>query len=131
MQITITVADKIVKSAIENALENNLYDQFDAGILKAAKLPKMSAMVKEIFADAKFQKDLTKHLTQVAVGSIEDSIYDDLSYEIDLPLLSDLIAKCDAVTEEEQAAWRAEQEARSIRQMIETLEHAGYKLVKA
>jgi hypothetical protein len=130
MQITVTVADKIVKTAIENALETAL-QQYDAGIIKAAKLPKITAMVKEIFADAKFQKDLTKHLTQVAVGAIEDCIYDDLGYEIELPLLGDLIAKCDAVTEEEQADWRAEQEARSIRQMIATLEHAGYKLVKA
>ena len=131
MQITITFADKIVKTAIENALENNLYEQYDADIIKAAKLPKMSAMVKEIFADAKFQKDLTKHLTQVAVGAIEDCIYDDLSYEIELPLLNDLIDKCDAVTQEEQAALLEEQEAREVTRMVEALERAGFKISKA
>jgi hypothetical protein len=131
MQITITVADKIVKTAIENALENNLYDQYDADIIKAAKLPKMATVVKEIFNDAKFQKDLTKHLTQVAVGSIEDCVYDDLCYEIELPLLDDLISKCDAVTQEEQAAYLQEQEAKEVERMVKTLERAGYKLVKA
>jgi len=131
MQITVTVADKIIKTAIGQAIEYQVYEQYDEDIVKAAKLPKTSELIKEIFADAKFQKDLTKHLTRVAVEAVEDCAYQDLSDEIDLPLLDSLKDKLDTVTQEQQAAYLQEREAQEVKRMIETLERAGYKLVKA
>jgi hypothetical protein len=54
-----------------------------------------------------------------------------LSYEIDLPLLDSLKDKLDTITDEEQEAFMKEREAKEVKRMVETLERAGYKLVKA
>jgi predicted ribosome quality control (RQC) complex YloA/Tae2 family protein len=67
----------------------------------------------------------------VAVEAVEDCAYQDLSDEIDLPLLDSLKDKLDTVTQEQQAAYLQEREAQEVKRMIETLERAGYKLVKA
>ena len=131
MQITITIKDKVIKSAIENAIDNNLFEYFDSATVKAAKLPKMSAIVKQVMADAKFQKDLTKRLQEAAECAVEDNIYDDVGYEIEIPFLNDLIDKCESVTAEAEQAAEAEREAEEVTRMVKTLERAGFKIVKA
>ena len=131
MQITITVKDKIVKTAIENSLECNVFEYFDSATLKAAKLPKMATLVKAIFDDAKFQKDLTKVMVEAAEASIEDSIYDDLMYDIRLPLIDDLVEQCEKVSDETREKAEQEREAAEVARMVKTLERAGFKIVKA
>jgi hypothetical protein len=131
MQITITVKDKIVKTAIENALECNIFEYFDSATLKAAKLPKMATLVKAIFEDAKFQKELTKVMVEAAEASIEDSIYDDLMYDIRLPLIDDLVEQCEAVSEQAREEAEQAREAQEVERMVKTLERAGFKIVKA
>jgi hypothetical protein len=131
MQITITIKDKIVKTAIENALDCNLYEYFDTATIRAAKLPKMSTVVKDIFADAKFQKDLAKRIQETAELAVEECIYDDLTYEVELPFLNDLIEKCEGVTQEAEQAAEAEREAEEVKRMVKALERAGFKIEKA
>lgn len=131
MQITITVKDKIVKTAIENSLECNVFEYFDSATIKAAKLPKMATLVKAIFEDDKFQKELTKVMAKAAEASIEDCIYDDLMYDIRMPLIDDLIEQCEQVSEQTREQAEQEREAAEVARMVKTLERAGFKIVKA
>lgn len=131
MQITINIKDKVIKSAVENAIDNNLFEYFDSATLKAAKLPKMSAIVKQVMADEKFQKDLTKRMQEAAESVIEEYIYDDVGYEIEIPFLNELINKCEEVSEEAEKAAQAEREEEEVARMVKTLERAGFKIVKA
>jgi hypothetical protein len=131
MQITITIADKTIKNAIDNALDNNLYEYFDSATIKAANLPKRATVIKDIMADAKFQKAFAKRMVEAAESACEDSIWDDISYEVELPFLNDLIDKCESVTLEVEEAAQAEREAEEVKRMVKTLEKAGFKIVKA
>jgi len=130
MQITITIKDKIVKTAIENALECNLYDYFDSATIRAAKLPKMATVVKDIFNDAKFQKDIAKRLAETAEAAVEDCIYDDLTYEVELPFLTELIEQCESVTAEAEQEAEIAREAEEVKRMVKALERAGFKISK-
>jgi hypothetical protein len=131
MQITINIKDKIVKTAIENALDCNLYEYFDSATVRAAKLPKMATVVKDIFNDAKFQKDLAKRLAETAEAAIEECVYDDLTYEVQLPFLDDLITKCESVTAEAEREAEIAREAEEVERMVKALERAGFKISKA
>ncbi len=131
MQITINIKDKVIKSAVENAIDSNLFEYFDSATLKAAKLPKMSAIVKQVMADAKFQKDLAKRIQEAAECAVEDNIYDDVGYEIEIPFLNDLIDKCESVTAEAFEAQEQEREAEEVARMVKALERAGFKISKA
>jgi hypothetical protein len=131
MQITVTIKDKIIKSAVENALENELFEYFDSVTVKAAKLPKMATIVKQIMADAKFQKDLAKRMQEAAESIIEDTIYDDVGYEIEIPLLNELIEKVEAVSAEAQQEAEQAREAEEVKRMISILSKAGFKIEKA
>jgi hypothetical protein len=130
MQITVTLADKLIKSAITNTLDGEIYEYFNSAILKRAKLPKQSTLVNKIFADPKFQATLTKKLAAAAEAEIEDLIFD-LMYEINLPEVNGLIKQCHNVTEQVSEEIEAEQELENVKRMVMTLERAGYKVVKA
>jgi len=130
MQITVTLADKLIKSAITNTLDGEIYEYFNSAVLKRAKLPKQSTLVNKIFADPKFQATLTKKLAAAAEAEIEDLIFD-LMYEINLPEVNGLIKQCHNVTEQVSEEIEAEQEVENVKRMVMTLERAGYKVVKA
>jgi hypothetical protein len=130
MQITITVADKVIKSAISNTLDGSIYKYFDSATIKAAKLPKISALTKQIFEDPKFQAELTKQLQRIAETDIEDIIYNEM-YDLKLPGLDALVKQCEKVIEEREAELDAEREADEVKRMVKTLERAGFKIVKA
>jgi hypothetical protein len=129
MQITVTVPDKLIKTAITNTLDGEIYEYFDSAILKRAKLPKPSTLTNKIFADAKFQATLEKKLTAVAETEIEDLIFD-FMYEIKLPEVSELIQQCHRMVEQRGEEIEAEQEVENVKRMVKTLERAGYKITK-
>jgi len=130
MQITVTLADKLIKTAITNTLDGEIYEYFNSAILKRAKLPKQSTLTNRIFADPKFQATLTKKLQAAAYAEVEDLIFD-LMYEIKLPEVDALIKQCHNVTEQVSEEIEAEQEVENVKRMVMTLERAGYKVVKA
>jgi phosphoglycolate phosphatase-like HAD superfamily hydrolase len=98
-----------------------------------AKLPKISAKVNEIFDDAKFQAAVIKHLSKAAESMMEDSIYDELGYEmdIDLPGLTDMIEQCEQVYLQAREQEEVNREAEEVKRMVKTLEKAGFKIVKS
>jgi hypothetical protein len=130
MQITITIADKVIKSAIDNALDGSVYDYFDSATLKAAKIPKPAVAIKAIMADAKFQAELARRLTIEAESALEDVIYDEM-YEIKLPGLDAMLKACEAAYEARESLQQEQKEAAEVARMVKTLEKAGFKIVKA
>ena len=133
MQITFTVKDKLIKSAISEILDNEIYGNYDSATIKMANLPKISAKVNEIFDDAKFQAAVIKHLAKAAESIMEDSIYDEMGYEMDieLPGLPEMIKQCDRVCQQAQEQAQINREAEEVKRMVKTLEKAGFKIVKA
>jgi hypothetical protein len=130
MQITVTLADKLIKSAISNTLDGEIYEYFNSAVLKRAKLPKPSTLTNRIFADPKFQATLEKKLAAAAYAEVEDLIFD-LMYEIKLPEVDALIRQCHNTVEKLNDEVEAEQEVENVKRMVMTLERAGYKVVKA
>jgi energy-converting hydrogenase A subunit M len=131
MQITVTIKDTLIKSTIAEILDTELFQSYDPATLKAAKLPKAGTLVKDIFANEKFQQSLANQLIAEAETAIEDSLYSALAYDVDMPLLADMIEKIEAVTEQAQAAEEELREAEEVKRMVKTLEKAGFKIVKA
>ena len=131
MQITFTIKDKLVKSAISEVLDNEIYGNYDSATIKMAKLPKISAKVDEIFANEKFQAAMIKHLSKAAENMMEDSIYDELGFEVELPGVTDMVKECERVCEQAQEQEQINREAEEVKRMVKTLERAGFKIVKA
>jgi len=130
MQITFTIKDKIVKSAISEVLDTEIYGSYDSATIKLAKLPKISVKVNEIFANEKFQAALTKQLAEAAENMMEDSIYDEVGYEMNLPGVEDMINACDRVSAAAQEQEQINREAEEVKRMVKTLEKAGFKIVE-
>jgi dephospho-CoA kinase len=130
MQITVTVPDKLIKTAIANTLDGEIYEYFDSAILKRAKMPKQSTLTNRIFADAKFRAKLEKKLQEVAETEIEDLIFD-FMYEINLPEVSGLVQQCHRMVEQRGAEIEAEQEVENVHRMIKALEQVGFKVTPA
>lgn len=130
MQVTFTLSDKLIKSAISNALENEVYDYWDAAIIKAAALPKESTVVNEIFKDAKFQASLMKELIETAQNTVEDCIYD-LLPEIQISKIAELNKACEKAGDEISKAEQSKQEAAEVQRLVALLTKAGYKVTKA
>lgn len=130
MQITVTITDKVVKQAIDNALDGSVYDYFDSATLKAAKIPKAKVAVDTVFNDPKFQARLTKQLQEVAESAMEDEIYDAM-FDLELPGLDAMLKSCEAAYEAREEAQQEQKEAAEVARMVKTLEKAGFKIVKA
>jgi hypothetical protein len=64
---------------------------------------------------------------------MEDSIYDELGYEMDitLPGLTEMIEQCEQVCLQAQEQEKINREAEEVKRMVKTLEKAGFKIVKA
>jgi hypothetical protein len=130
MQITVTITDKAIKSAIDNALDGSIYDYYDSATLKAAKIPKAATAVKAVFDNPKFQATLTKQLQRIAESAMEDEIHDAM-WDIEMPGVSEMTEACEAAVTAHDEKWEQEREAAEVARMVKTLEKAGFKIVKA
>ena len=130
MQITVTITDKAIKSAIRNTLDNEVYENYDSAVLRAAKMPKLRTAVNAIFDNAKFQADLARRLTIEAESAMEDMIYDEM-YDINLPGVDAMTKACETAYEAREQSLQEQKEAAEVARMVKTLEKAGFKIVKA
>ena len=130
MQVTITIKDKLIKSAISNALDNEVYEYWDSESIKAAKLPAISTVTKEIFADPKFQAQIEREIEATAEQAVEEYIYEMMD-EIQLPQIQALYARVREADEQRGLADAAKQEAEEVARMIKLLAKAGYTIQKA
>ena len=130
MQITITIADKLIKSAITNALDNEVYENWNTATLKAAKIPSNSAMTKEIFTDPKFIAQIEKEIEATAETAVEEYIYEMMD-EINIPQIQELSRKVDTAALEMDKVEQERQEAEEVARMIKILSKAGFIIQKA
>jgi hypothetical protein len=130
MEIAITIKDKLIKSAISNALDNEVYEYWDSESIKAAKLPKISTVTKEIFADPKFQAQLVKEMRATAESAIEEYIYEMMD-EMQIPQIQALYVQVREADEKRATVDAEKQEAEEVARMIKLLAKAGYKIEKA
>jgi hypothetical protein len=130
MQITINIADKQIKSAINELLDNEIFDQYDAPLIKRAQFKK-SVTAKDLFECPTFQARLTKALTQLAEDAVADSLFETVAYDIEVPQVVAIIRSLDKINEEFQEEADALREAEEVKRMVKTLERAGFKIVKA
>ena len=130
MQVTVTVTDKLIKSAITNALDNEVYEHWDSATLKAAKAPKIATVVKEIFTDPKFQAQLAKEIQATSESAVEDYIYEMMD-EIQIPQIVELGRTIERVAVEQDLVLETKRELAEVERMIKLLAKAGYKIEKA
>jgi len=130
MQVTITITDKLIKSAITNALDNEVYENWNTATIKAAKIPSISAMTKEIFADPKFQDQIQREIEATAESAVEDYIYEMMD-EIQIPQIQDLCKQVESAELAQDAIDAEKKEVAEVERMIKLLGKAGYKIEKA
>ena len=130
MQVTITITDKLIKSAITNALDNEVYENWNTATIKAAKIPGISAMTKEIFADPKFQDQIQREIEATAESAVEDYIYEMMD-EINIPQIEDLCKRVGQAEDAIDAIDAEKKELAEVERMIKLLGKAGYKIEKA
>lgn len=130
MQITITITDKLVKQAITNALDNEVYEHWDTATLKAAKVPKIGTVATEIFTDPKFQAQLAKEIKETAETAVEEYIYEMMD-EIEIPQITELGETIDRVAADMDQILQDKREAEEVARMVRVLTKAGFKIEKA
>ena len=130
MQITITIADKLIKNAITNSLDNEVYEHWDTATLKAAKVPKIGVVTTEIFNDPKFQAQLAKEIKDTAESAVEDYIYEMMD-EVQIPQITELGETIDRVAADMEQVLQDKKEAEEVARMIKILSKAGFKIEKA
>jgi hypothetical protein len=130
MQITINVSDKQIKSAINELLDNEIFDQYDKALIKRAQFKK-SVTAKDLFECPQFQERLAKALTQVAESAVEDGLFETVAYDVEVPQVVAIIRSLDKINEEFEEEADALREAEEVKRMVKTLERAGFKIVKA
>jgi hypothetical protein len=130
MQITINVSDKQIKTAINELLDNEIFDQYDKALIKRAQFKK-SVTAKDLFECPQFQARLAKELTNVAEDALADKLYEIVAYDIDVPQVAAIIRSLDKINEEFEEEANVQREAEEVKRMVKTLERAGFKIVKA
>jgi hypothetical protein len=130
MQIMINISDKQIKSAINELLDNEIFEQYDTALIKRAQFKK-SVTAKDLFECPTFQARLTKALTQLAESAVEDGLFETVCYDVEVPQVVAIIRSLDKINEEFQEEADALREAEEVKRMVKTLEQAGFKIVKA
>jgi DNA-binding NarL/FixJ family response regulator len=132
MKLEITVPAKALKQSLVSQLEDSLYENYDAAVLKAAKVPPIKTLLAHVMADEKYMAVLHKELQETLSSWVEDYL-DDSLYDIDMPIGCYMDA-CEKLNEEQHrvsyAEETAEQEAEQIKRTIKALKLAGYDVVK-
>ena len=132
MKLEITVPAKALKQSLVSQLEDSLYENYDAAVLKAAKVPPIKTLLAPVRADEKYMAALHKELQETLSCWVEDYL-DDSLYDIDMPIGCYMDA-CEKLNEEQHrvsyAEQEAEQEAEQIKRTIKALKLAGYDVVK-
>jgi hypothetical protein len=130
MQITINIADKQIKSAINELLDNEIFDQYDKALIKEARYKK-SVTANDIFECAQFQERLAKALRTAAEEAVTDGLYETVCYDIEVVQVTHIMNSLDKMLADFREQQAANREAEEVKRMVKTLEKAGFKIVKA
>jgi len=130
MPITITIKDKFVTDRLTQHIEDELCTYYPDAILKKIKVPSAAKLAKSILADEKFVAEFTKKLTKTAMASMDDMVYDTLTWTL-IPQLAEFVSACEQVEHDEYESDRESEEERTINHMVQTLQKCGYVVTKA
>lgn len=130
MQITINVSDKQIKQAINELLDNEIFEQYDAAVIKQAQFKK-SVTAKDLFECEQFHARLAKALKNVAENAVEDSLFETVCYDVEVPQVVGIIKIMDKTNEQLQDQRLAAEEKSEVIRMVKALERAGFKIEKA
>ena len=122
MIIQVEIKTKTLEQAIGYHLDLGLYDEFNKGILKTAKVPSKKVLVEAVLADKKFVETLVKHVTS-HVRWDADYIYEAMWHIFSVPAFSKIIKECEKlyVLEDKDRI-----EESLLKESIKRLEAAGY-----
>ena len=70
----IELKDSVIKQALDEHLEGEIYEYWEPEELKQADVPSKTVLIKSLMGDEKFQKDL--HAVIVKRMSVDDVLYD-------------------------------------------------------
>lgn len=139
MQITINVSDKVIKSALKERLNNDIYECYDDSVLKVARLPKINTVVNEAMTDqlaTALTKDMAGWLAEMAEEEMYNAIYDVKVPQID-SLEKKVMAAVTATAkqreqqqQQEQQDKQAAQDAVDLERTIKALKKLGYRIEK-
>ena len=132
MKLEITIPAKPLKQALVSQLEDSLYENYEASVLKAAKVPPIKTLLAKVMADEVYMAALHKELQDTITCWVEDYLSDTL-YDVDMPIGCYMDA-CEKINDEQDqevlAERKAEHEAEQIKRTIKALKLAGYDVVK-
>lgn len=66
----LTLKDSEVRKVIGEYLDSQLFNYYDAAVIKAAGIPNRKALIEQTMSDAQFQKTFTKFLMQYIDGDL-------------------------------------------------------------
>ena len=124
----IEISDKVIAKAVGYMLDGSVYDYFDKDVIKAAGVPKRADAIKAVMEDKKFQTYIAREIARNA-EDLDQLV--DFVYEADAKLACKMVNDCERVYDAVSEAQAKRQEINRIKQMIETLEAAGFKVTKA
>ena len=130
MQITINVSDKQIKSAVNELLDNEIFDQYDKDLIKEAKFKK-SVTANDIIECAQFQERLAKALKTVAQDAVADSLYETVCYDVEVVQVTHIMNSLDKMLSDFREQQQINRDAEEVKRIVKTLEKAGFKIVKA
>ena len=130
MQITINVSDKQIKSAVNELLDNEIFDQYDKDLIKEAKFKK-SVTANDIIECAQFQERLVKALKTVAQDAVADSLYETVCYDVEVVQVTHIMNSLDKMLSDFREQQQINRDAEEVKRIVKTLEKAGFKIVKA
>ena len=140
MQITVTIKDKDIKTAVAEMADYTL-SNYDDKTRKIARAPSVAALTKAIMADEKYMANVKRRITNTIQTLANDHIYEDILHA-DCPTTAALEVQLDAAQEQARMAEEAERqkmaeivaqeaEAAMVNRMVSALKKAGYRVEKA
>ena len=140
MKITIEVSNRVIEDALVEMLEDTIFDSYEARTLKTAKIPTAKKIIKDIMLDEVFLAKLAKDVAKYLDDDVNELVYDRVG-NMTLPLVDELIDRCDQVAMAEEEAEEARQNAQlkenmakrdadDVARMVKALNKLGYKITK-
>ena len=140
MKITIEVSNRVIEDALVEMLEDTIFDSYEARTLKTAKIPTAKKIIKDVMLDENFLAKLAKDVAKYLDDDVNELVYDRVG-NMTLPLIDELIDRCDQVAMAEEEAEEAQQkalyaanmakrDADDVARMVKALNKLGYKITK-
>lgn len=123
----IDIKQSAIKSAVNELVEYHLFEQFEPAVLKAAGVGKKADIIKMVLEDQKYMAGVAKYLADYI--NDRDVIYDAF-IDTNCSTLDNLQVTCEEVQDEVYEKERAARQVRELKNMIEQIEKAGFKVTK-